>query len=507
MEFEVDKKALTYALELIAASVIIVAAVAFLAHEGVFFGSAPEEGDVLQDSGMELADGAAGVEDPFYLLPPGAKPVFLSFDELLRKREALIWDRRDFVFADMRAGIMTWYEAGVPRAIFPIVAAPKPGGFFDIPQGFYTAQDKAVQHVSKSGRMRLSSVVYLFGNYMIHAAPTARTSAALAGAALDETGIQLAPPDAKDFYARVASGTPILVSYKDAAPAIGFTYFRKTLLPARVPEVTAASALARDIETGEILFEKNKNDAYPTASLTKLITAIVAQKYVKPERTLTVTDDALKTYGDSAGLSRGETFVAQDLFYGLILESSNDIAAMFQIAVPDFIAHMNEYAESLGLTKTYFEDPSGLSQDNLTSASDLFILLREVNANHPELLSLSRERRYTVTSLNKKRRHQWDNVNWPAGDPRYLGGKAGFTDESIQTMAGIWSARMSEYGARKIAVTLLGSRNRVRDVRAILGYLEHDFVYGFAKSANEKGKSASVGASGASLYQAWQEAK
>ncbi|MBI2053564.1 MAG: hypothetical protein HYT41_02370 [Candidatus Sungbacteria bacterium] len=49
---------------------------------------------------------------------------------------------------------------------------------------------------------------------------------------------------------------------------------------------------------------------------------------------------------------------------------------------------------------------------------------------------------------------------------------------------------------------MLGSRNRVRDVRAILGYLERDFVYGFAKSANEKGKSASTGASGASVYQA-----
>lgn len=495
MEIEVDKKALAYALELVAASVIIVLSAAFIAHEGVFLARAPEEG-ALQNAGVPFGDETSNDQGAFYLSPPGTKPVFLSADELLRKREALIWERRDFAFADMRDAIMTWYEKGVPRAAFPIAATPKPGGFFDVPQGFYAVQDKAEQHTSKSGRVRLSSVVYLFGNYLIHAAPAARTSAAR-----DETGIQLTPQDAKEFFARVASGTPILVSYADAAPDVGFTYFRKTLLPTRVPEVTAAAALARDIETGEILFEKNKNDAYPTASLTKLITAIVAEKHMKPDRILTVTDDALKTYGNSAELLRGETFAAADLFHGLILESSNDIAVMFQIAVPSFIAKMNEYVTALGLSKTFFEDSSGLSQNNVTSAADLFILLQEVNAKHPELLTLSRERKYSVVSLNKKRKHRWDNINWPAQDARYLGGKAGFTDESIQTMAGIWSARMSEYGARKIAVTLLGSRNRVRDVRAILSYLEHDFIYGFAQSANQKGKSAAA-VSGASVYQA-----
>lgn len=497
MEIGVDKKALVYALELIAASVIIVVAAGFIAREGVFLARAPEEEQSLQDVGAPFADETLDEQNAFYLLPPGEKPIFLSSEGLLRKREALIWEQQDFAFADMRERTMTWYEKGVPRAAFPIVAAPKTGGFFDVPQGFYMAQDKAEQHISKSGRVRLSSVVYLFGNYLIHAAPAARASAAR-----DETGIQLIPQDAKEFFARVASGTPILVSYADAAPDIGFTYFRKTLLPTRVPEVTAAGALARDIETGEILFEKNKNDAYPTASLTKLITAIVAEKHVKPDRILTVTDDALKTYGNSAELLRGETFAAADLFHGLILESSNDIAVMFQIAVPSFIAKMNEYVTALGLSKTFFEDSSGLSQNNVTSAADLFILLQEVHTKHPELLTLSRERKYSVVSLNKKRKHRWDNINWPAQDARYLGGKAGFTDESIQTMAGIWSARMSEYGARKIAVTLLGSRNRVRDVRAILGYLEHDFVYGFAKGANEKGKSASSVVSGASLYQA-----
>ncbi|MFY9463168.1 MAG: serine hydrolase, partial [Candidatus Sungiibacteriota bacterium] len=298
-------------------------------------------------------------------------------------------------------------------------------------------------------------------------------------------------------------GIPALVLRHDSPSNISFAYFRKTLLPHAVPEVSAASALAADIETGEILFEKNKNDAYPTASLTKLMTAVIAKEEIKPDRLLAVGDEALATYGNSAQLSRGEVFRADDLLHGLILESSNDIAMLFQLAVPRFIDRMNEIAKELGLAKTFYEDTSGLSRKNITSAGDLFSLMRRIDTAYPELLTLSQERIYTITSSGKKKIHAWRNVNWPAGDRRYLGGKAGFTDDSLQTMAGIWSTRMAEYGGRRIAITLMGSRNRVQDTRAIIAYLEKNFVYGFATGADAKSRSASFsGSEGAAIYPA-----
>ncbi|TSD03261.1 MAG: D-alanyl-D-alanine carboxypeptidase (penicillin-binding protein 5/6) [Parcubacteria group bacterium Greene0714_36] len=210
------------------------------------------------------------------------------------------------------------------------------------------------------------------------------------------------------------------------------------------------------------------------------MTAVVAMEDIEPKKMLTVTDEALRTYGDSGGLARGETFRSEDLLHGLILPSSNDAAAVFQSALPDFLDRLNEKAREIGMRKTVFEDASGLSGNNMTSAENLFTLLQYINARHPDLLALSREPMATQTSENKKKRHFWTNVNWPRGDARYLGGKAGFTDDSLQTMAGIWSVRVSEYGGRKIAISLLGSRNRVRDVRAVITYLEQDFIYGFA---------------------------
>ena len=502
MEIEMDKKGIWSALELCVVGAIIVIAAQFIVGKAdVFFMSPPQ---AAAPAALPLADNAemAPDENAFYINPASTTPVFLGVKELVKKRDALIWEKRDFIAVDQDAGTVAFYDKGAPRVIYPMVNTPAQGSFFDIPAGFYTVQGKAADHAPKTGRAHLSWAVYLYGNYLIRAAsPRAGTAAAVL--ARDEIGIGLAPEHAKQFFAHAKEGMPALVLRRDLPPRISFTYFRKTLLPHAVPEVSAASALAADIETGEILFEKNKNDAYPTASLTKLMTAVIVKENIKPERVLAVGDEALAAYGNSAGLARGEAFRADDLLHGLILESSNDIAVMLQLSVPYFIDKMNAKAKDMDLTKTFFEDASGLSQKNTTSAADIFSLLRHIDTAHPELLTLSRERTYAITPINKKRAHVWRNINWPAGDRRYLGGKAGFTDESIQTMAGIWSARMAEYGGRKIAITLLGSRNRVADVRAIIAYLEKDFVHGFASSADAKSRSAALfGKEGAAMYEA-----
>lgn len=506
MEIELDKKGIRSALELCAVGAIVVIAAHFIASRAdVFFAPPPQAAapaSLLADTDEILPD-----ENSFYINPASTTPIFLDAKALVKKRDALAWEKRDFIAVDEDAATVSFYHTGAPEAVFPIVSMPMSGGFFDIPAGFYTVQGKAEDHAPKNAKnsgTHLSWAVYLYGNYLIRAAiPRAGVAAVALGR--DDAGIALAPNHAKQLFANAQEGMPVVVLRRDSPASPSFSYFRKTLLPHAVPEVSAASALAADLETGEILFEKNKNDAYPTASLTKLMTAVIATEEIKPDRALAVGDEALATYGNSAALARGEVFRAGDLLHGLILESSNDIAVMLQLAVPHFIDRMNMKAKELGLTKTFFEDASGLSQNNTTSAADLFSLLRHIDAAHPDLLSLSQERVYTITSTsaNKKRVHLWRNVNWPAGDKRYLGGKAGFTDESIQTMAGIWSARMAEYGGRRIAITLMGSRNRVADVRAIVSYLEKNFVYGFASAADAKSRSASLsGREGAAIYEA-----
>lgn len=487
MEFEVDKKGIISALELAAAGATILVSAHFIAIKAPEFFPGPEEQANITVASPEMpAD-----ENAFYIDVASKKPIFLGVKELDKKREALVWEKRDFVWVDEDRASVSLYERGARRATFPIAAEPRRGSFFDVPRGFYTVQGKAEDHLVKNGRGHFSWAVYLYGNYLIRAAP-AYVKSALIAAGRDDAGIALGSAGAKALFQAVRVGMPVVVSRADSPADVSFVYFRNTLRPHAVPEVSAASALAADIDTGEILFEKNKNDAYPTASLTKLMTALIAIDEVKPSRLLAVGDEALATYGNSAGLVRGEVFPASDLLHGLILESSNDIAVMFELAAPHFIDRMNARAKKIGLSSaTAFKDSSGLSRDNTTSAADLFTLLRFIDASYPDVLQWSRDAAYTVASANKKKAHVWANVNWPRGDKRYLGGKAGFTDDSLQTMAGIWSVRMAEYGGRRIAITLLGSRNRVRDARAIIAYLEKVFVYGFASGADQKSRSLS----------------
>lgn len=488
LKIEVDKTGLGYLVELLAVAGVIAVSGGFVMREiSALLVPVAEET-------ASLPVGFEPDENSFYIDPPSDKPVFLADDALAKKRDALVWEGRDFLYIDLDRAAISFYEGGALRATHPILAGGNGGSFFDPPQGLYTIQGKAENHVSQIERRRFPWAVYLFGNYLIHAADPSRSASA--GQAPVQSGIRLASPDARDVYSKAQAGMPALVARAGSPREVAFAYFRKSNLPHRVPEVSAAAALAADLETGEVLFEKNENDRYPTASLTKLMTAVLVREKINPEAVLTVTQEALATYGDSAGLVKGEIFRAADLLYALLLPSSNDAAAVYESAVPDFMAQLNRKAEDLGLHRTYFADSSGLSRENVTSAADLFSLLRYIDTHHPELLALSREKIAAKMAENKKKRHFWNNINWPADDKRFLGGKAGFTDDSLQTMAGVWRIRVSEYGGRRIAIAVLGSRNRIRDVRAIINYLEQDFVYGFAASDEaRRPRPISLGAS------------
>ena len=497
MKIEIDKKGLGYALMLAGIAGALFAEAGFIAKEIRRLSDAPSLPPETVVRIQEPAD-----ENSFYLEPPTASPRFLSKSEVVKKRDTLVWEKRDFIFADLDAMSVSLYAGGALQNSFPIVAKAEEGSFFAVPGGFYKIQGKAAEHIAKINTGRLAWAVYLYGNYLIHAVSAAPKTAGLAAgvAGRHPGGIQLSPGDAKGLFNFARQGMSVLVSGGAAPEDVAFQYFRKSVLPHSVPEVSAASIIAADLESGEILFEKNKNDAFPIASVTKFITALVAQERMAPAKLLVVGDEALRTYGNAAGLVRGEIFRADELLYGMILPSSNNAAKMFELAVPDFVAHMNEKAKEIGMPRTFFGDSSGLSRENISSAADLFTLLQYLDSANPDILAVSREKSRTVTSQNKLKTHVWTNINWPRGDARFLGGKAGFTDDSLQTMAGIYNVRAAEYGGRKIGIAALGSHDRIRDIRAVINYLEQNYVYGFAVS---KGNSKlHPVASGAAVFEA-----
>ena len=127
------------------------------------------------------------------------------------------------------------------------------------------------------------------------------------------------------------------------------------------------------------------------ASLTKIMTAIVALENKRDDNTYIVSARAL-VGEDSMGLSPGEELSQEELLYGLMLPSGNDAAEVLASNYPAgrtmFIQAMNDKAKALGLVDTHFSNPSGLQGDGMqyTTASDLLVITRYALENFPLLL-------------------------------------------------------------------------------------------------------------------------
>jgi serine-type D-Ala-D-Ala carboxypeptidase (penicillin-binding protein 5/6) len=142
------------------------------------------------------------------------------------------------------------------------------------------------------------------------------------------------------------------------------------------PPVSARAAAVIDVETGRILYEKSGNTQMRIASLTKIMTAIVAIEEGKLNDVVEVPSHAVGTEGSSIYLRHGEKLTLEQLLYGLMLRSGNDAAVTIAEhvggSVPGFVQLMNEKAAYLGLSNSHFANPHGLDQkDHYSTADDL----------------------------------------------------------------------------------------------------------------------------------------
>ena len=142
------------------------------------------------------------------------------------------------------------------------------------------------------------------------------------------------------------------------------------------PSVSANNAILIEQSTGRVLFEKNANDQASIASITKIMTAIIAIESGKMEEMAEASREAIYTEGSSIYLEQGERMKLEDLVYGLMLRSGNDAAVAIAEHVggseDGFIFLMNEKAKWLGMTNSHFDNPHGLDSDtHYSSAYDM----------------------------------------------------------------------------------------------------------------------------------------
>lgn len=243
--------------------------------------------------------------------------------------------------------------------------------------------------------------------------------------------------------------------------------FEKAL---RQPPISAESAIVLDGNTGSIVFEQNAFAELPIASLTKLMTAILAIEATNLNDPVTISAEAAGQSPSSCPLVAGDTLTMRDLLYCLLLRSGNDaawvIAEYVAGSVPAFVSLMNQKAKALGLNQTVFTNPSGLDipSSNLSTAYDLARLMR-YGLTNPNFRKIIGTKTYQTTSklgneYNFVHKHRLlHNVYY------VIGGKTGFTRRAGRTLV-----TAAEQDGQEFIVVTLNDSNDWEDTVNLLEY-------------------------------------
>ncbi len=492
-QYYFDFRGLWYAVRLITVFVSVVFLWTYVARHTDLFFADPESqwlSPVFTHRPVlykELADGTV---------------IFANHEEVLKKRDQFNQEKRDFIFADLKEMKLVVYRSGVEKTSFPIQAKGREGSFFETPSGVYRVQSKESNHFSSIGQVWMPWSMHFFGNYFIHGWPYYPNGKPVAET-FSGGCIRLTSEDAKAIFGIIKTDMPVLVYAKSGNAQTDLKFFQKVSDSSSL-SLTAPSVLAVDFDSGQILYEKEKTVIHPIASLTKLMTALVAVETINRFKTVTVTQSAVNTEGTAGDLVVGETFKSEDLLYPLLLTSSNDAATLYAEQTYNFVPTMNEKAQAIGMANTHFEDPSGLDPRNVSTTEDIFKLLRFIYLHKKPIFEISSLKHYVLSSLNKTKTHDWFNLNWPVTDPRFVAGKSGTIPEAGKNMTGVYRLKLSEQGERSVAIIVLHSEDRKKDIETIIKYLESNFVYGTVLTHRGKNPETipAVAPEGAAVYQA-----
>lgn len=186
-------------------------------------------------------------------------------------------------------------------------------------------------------------------------------------------------------------------------------------------DTTSEAAGLFDITDGQVMYSKNAFERLYPASITKVMTALIAIKYGDLTDTVTVTEDAVITEAGAtlAGIHPGDQLTMEQLLYGLMLPSGNDAGAAIAVhmagSIDAFAELMNREAQKLGATGTHFMNPHGLTNaDHYTTTYDLYLIFNEA-LKQPEFRKVTGTTSYTADYTDGSGNPvstTWEGGNW-----------------------------------------------------------------------------------------------
>ena len=214
------------------------------------------------------------------------------------------------------------------------------------------------------------------------------------------------------------------------------------------PQIEAEAAVVMDADTGAFLYSKNMDRKEYPASITKIMTALVAIESGKLDSKIRFSENAVYNLEDGSshvGIQVGEVLSMRRALYGLMLESANDvangIAETVGGSISGFADLMNAKAAELGCVNTHFTNPHGLqNEEHYTCARDM-ALITQAALKHPTFQKIAGTTNYTCPKTNKvdEERYWYNHNQMIQKDAEYyyegcFGGKTGFTSDALNTL-------------------------------------------------------------------------
>lgn len=253
------------------------------------------------------------------------------------------------------------------------------------------------------------------------------------------------------------------------------------------PDISSLSAILIDAETGQVLFEKNKDKRVYPASITKVLTVYLGAKNLNGTELITASEEVVDTVpkdSTNIAIDYGEVLTSEQAMYATMLMSANDAANMVAEGVSgsisEFVKLMNTTAQSFGAESTNFANANGLPDENhYTTASDFAKIVRGVSTDE-KFLKIFGALEYTIPYTNKKSearnfvaKHRMLRLD-KYKDSGVIGGKTGYTKAAQHTVA-----TLSEKDGKRFVSVVFGAKEMellFTETQAILNHGYNDFV-------------------------------
>jgi|GEM_PF-667275 len=235
-------------------------------------------------------------------------------------------------------------------------------------------------------------------------------------------------------------------------------------------QLSSKGAVILDYNTNEVLLDNNMHAALPPASITKVLTTVVALENFKPDKLCKVSQEAADTEPYKIVMKAGEEMTVRDLIYGMMMISANDAAEVIAECDPGgkeaFIAKMNDKVKELGLTDSHFVTPNGLDDPkHYASAFDMATITEYAIRTQPDFLTyMGRVDDYGIPATDHNEPHSYYQLSTLLKTyPGMEGAKTGFTYDAGNTYIGVASK-----DGRRIIIVYLDANSLTYDATTML---------------------------------------